>query len=117
VEVRWWEGLRLSMLKQDEHGDLRALNRRNVIPYVHGRMRVVLFKRWLFLSVALSGLPRSCLVLASTWTFYSSRSDSYNETQAPTGGPGTGKTQCSRANDVFNGVDTSCLVACHAALG
>jgi hypothetical protein len=30
------ERLRLSMLKQDEHGDLRGSGRRSVIPYIHG---------------------------------------------------------------------------------
>jgi hypothetical protein len=34
------------------------------------------------------GVKSTCLVLASTQTFYSSRSDSYNETQDPTGGLG-----------------------------
>jgi hypothetical protein len=50
------------MLALDEHSghqDLCGLGRRSVIPYVHGRMRVILFKRWLFLSVALSGLESS----------------------------------------------------------
>jgi hypothetical protein len=30
------EGLRLSTLKQDEHGDLRGSDHRNIIPYVYG---------------------------------------------------------------------------------
>jgi hypothetical protein len=30
------EGLRLSMLKQDGHGDLHGLGHRSVTPYVHG---------------------------------------------------------------------------------
>jgi hypothetical protein len=30
------EGLRLSMLKQDGHGDLHGSGHRSVIPYVHG---------------------------------------------------------------------------------
>jgi hypothetical protein len=43
--------------------------------------------------------------------------------QGPTGGLGVGKTLCCRAqqievaNDVFNGVDMSDLIACHPALG
>jgi hypothetical protein len=41
-------------------------------------------------------VKQTCLVLASTWAFYSLRSGSYNETQGPTGGPGAGKTLCSR---------------------
>jgi hypothetical protein len=39
------EGLRLSTLKQDGNGgyeDLRGSGRWSVIPYVHGRMEVVL---------------------------------------------------------------------------
>jgi hypothetical protein len=43
------------------------------------------------------GVKSTCLVLASTQTFYSSISDSYNETQDLTGGPGAGKILCSRA--------------------
>jgi hypothetical protein len=43
--------------------------------------------------------------------------------QGLTGGLGVGKTLCCRAqqievaNDVFNGVDMSGLIACHPALG
>jgi hypothetical protein len=36
------DGLGLSTLKQDGHGVLRGLDRWSVIPYIHGRMRVVL---------------------------------------------------------------------------
>jgi hypothetical protein len=43
----------------DEHGDLRGSDRWSVIPYVHGKKGHVLSKRWLFLSVALSGLEHS----------------------------------------------------------
>jgi hypothetical protein len=73
------------MLPLDErsgHQDLCGAGRRSVIPYVHGRMVVVLFKHWLFLSVTFSSLEeskRTCLVLASARAFYSSRSGSYNE--------------------------------------
>jgi hypothetical protein len=35
--------------------------------------------------------------LASTRAFYSSSSDSYNESQGPTGGPGAGKALRGRA--------------------
>jgi hypothetical protein len=55
--------------------------------------------------------------------FYSSRSDSYNEFRGPTGGLGAGQALCCRgqrlgvANDVFNGVGMSGLVAYHPALG
>jgi hypothetical protein len=93
------------MLALDEcsgHQDLCGLSHRSVIPYVHGRMRVVLFKRCFFLSVASSGLAElglrgPSLILSSALTFYSSRPDSYNETQDPTGDPGAGKTLCNRA--------------------
>jgi hypothetical protein len=47
------------MLALDERGgdqDLRRSERQSVIPYVHSR-NVILSKRWLFLLVALSGLP------------------------------------------------------------
>jgi hypothetical protein len=50
------------MLALDErrgHQDLRDSDRRSVIPYVHRRMGLVLFKRWLFLLVALSDLESS----------------------------------------------------------
>jgi hypothetical protein len=46
----------LALYECSGHQDLRGLDRRSVIPYVHERMGVVLFKRWLFLSVASSGL-------------------------------------------------------------
>jgi hypothetical protein len=42
-------------------------------------------------------VKRTCLVLASSRAFYSSRPSNYNETQGTTGGPGAGKTLCSRA--------------------
>jgi hypothetical protein len=47
------------MLALDErsgHQDLHGSDCRSVIPYVHESMGVVLFKRWLFLSVVSSGL-------------------------------------------------------------
>jgi hypothetical protein len=50
------------MLAMDEHGGhkyLRGSDHQSIIPYVHERMGVVLPKRWLFLSVALSGLEHS----------------------------------------------------------
>jgi hypothetical protein len=56
----------------DEHGEhqnLRGSDRRSIIPYVHGRMRVVLLKRWLF-----SRLPCVALrVLMSGVAFYSTK--------------------------------------------
>jgi hypothetical protein len=42
------------------------------------------------------GLRATPFVLASVWAFYSSRTDSYNETQGPACGTGAGKTLCSR---------------------
>jgi hypothetical protein len=41
-EIHWLDGLRLSAFEQDGHGDLRGLDRRNVIHYVHRKIRVVL---------------------------------------------------------------------------
>jgi hypothetical protein len=52
------------MLAPDErsgHQDLRGSGHRSVIPYVHGRMGVVLLKRWLF-----SRLP--CVTLSALAT-------------------------------------------------
>jgi hypothetical protein len=121
------EGLRLWTLKQDGHGghdDLRGSGRRSVIPYVHGKMRVVLQCAIQALALLFqSWVERTCLVLASARFFYSSRLGNYNETQGPTGERRAGKILCSRTliarvkNDVFNGVDTSSLVTCHTALG
>jgi hypothetical protein len=54
--------------------------------------------------------------------FYSKRLDSYNEFRDPTCDLRVGQTLCCRAqqlgvaNDVFNGVGMSGLVACHPAL-
>jgi hypothetical protein len=61
------------------------LDRRSVIPYVYGRIRVVLLCVMFNSKVE---VERTCLLLVSTRTFYSSRSDSYNETQGTTGGTG-----------------------------
>jgi hypothetical protein len=64
------EGVLVSWsLAMDEHGgheDLRGLGRRSVIPYVHGRTRIVLLKPALpepaYLSVNLSSTPvKRCL--------------------------------------------------------
>jgi hypothetical protein len=73
------DGLSLSTLKQDGHGGLCGLDRRSVIPYVHGEWELycsMLFKRWL--GSCLQESKRTCLVFARA--FYSSRPDSYNET-------------------------------------
>jgi hypothetical protein len=84
------------MKKHDGHEDLRSLNHWSVIPHVHGRIGVVLqcvvqALSWLFQSWGWE----NPLILASAWTFYSSRTGSYNETQDPTGGLRAGKTLCS----------------------
>jgi hypothetical protein len=56
------------MDEHDEHQDLRGLSRRSVIPYVHGRMGVVLLKHCLF------RLPCVALrVLTPVVAFYSTR--------------------------------------------
>jgi hypothetical protein len=58
--------------------------------------------------------------VAPVRAFYSSRSDSYNESQGPTGGLGANQTLCYRAqrlevsNDVLYGVsnvESFCLIA------
>jgi hypothetical protein len=44
----YWSEVKSLGLAMDEHGehqDLRGSNRWSVIPYIYGRMRVVLFKR------------------------------------------------------------------------
>jgi DNA-directed RNA polymerase subunit N (RpoN/RPB10) len=56
---------------------------------------MVLFKASVELFKA--GVKRTCIVLASVWTFYSSRTGNYNETQGPIGDPGAGKILCRRA--------------------
>jgi hypothetical protein len=72
VMVLYWRELKslgFAMDEQGEHQDLRSSARRSVIPYAHGRMRVVLLKRWLF-----SWLPCVALrVLTPTVVFYSTR--------------------------------------------
>jgi hypothetical protein len=55
----------LVLNERSEHQDLHGSDRRSIISYVYGRMRVVLFKHCLFLLVALSGLKESkriCLI-------------------------------------------------------
>jgi hypothetical protein len=47
------------MDEHGEHRDLRGSGCQSVIPYIHDRKGVVLSKRWLFLSVPLSGLEHS----------------------------------------------------------
>jgi hypothetical protein len=72
-------------LAMDEHGghkDLRGSGHQSIIPYIHGRTGVVLLK---------PALPEPAFLSApceevSTWSFYSSRPGSYNETRGPTSG-------------------------------
>jgi hypothetical protein len=86
------------MKKHGGYENLCGSDRRSIIPYVHGRMGVIL-QCYVEALVSLSSIEiqRTPLVLTSVWTFYSSRPDSYNETQGLTGGLGAGKTLCSRA--------------------
>jgi hypothetical protein len=61
--------------------------------------------------------------VAPAQAFYSLRSDSYNESQDPTGDLRVGQTLYCRAqwlevaNDVVNGVYMTGLVTCHPTLG
>jgi hypothetical protein len=119
VVLLWGRSLASWSLAMDEHGgheDLRGLSHRSVIPYVHGRTELYC-SSLPCLSPLLSSTP--CQV-ASTRAFYSSRSDSYNESQGPTCGLGASKTLCCRAqwlgvtNDVLydiGSVESSCLIA------
>jgi hypothetical protein len=53
VVVLYWRGLKSLGFDMDEHGehqDLRGSRHRSIIPYVYGRMRVVLLKHYFFLS-------------------------------------------------------------------
>jgi hypothetical protein len=57
------------MDEHGEHQDLHGSGRRSIIPYIYGRMEVVLFKCWLF-----SWLPCVALrVLTPDVAFYSTR--------------------------------------------
>jgi hypothetical protein len=70
--VLYWSGLKSLGLAMDEHGehqDLHVSTRRSVIPYVHGRMRVVLLKHWLFYRLPCVALR----VLTPVVAFYSTR--------------------------------------------
>jgi hypothetical protein len=58
----------LAIREYGGHQDLRGSDHQSIIPYVYGRMRVVLLKCWLFLSVALSGLPELGLRAPSPYT-------------------------------------------------
>jgi hypothetical protein len=59
----------LALDERSENQDLRGSGCQSVIPYIHGRKRVVLSKHWFFLSVDLSGLEHSNAVAV----FYSTR--------------------------------------------
>jgi hypothetical protein len=101
------------------HEDLRGSGRQSVIPYVHGRTGLYcsslpcLYESEPFL------FPTDHCEVAPAQAFYSSRSDSYNESQGPTGDLGAGQTLCCRAqqlgvaNDVLHDVSSvksSCLI-------
>jgi hypothetical protein len=74
-----WKGSRT--LEQDEHGGLRGLGYRSLIPYVHGR------KSCIIMCVALFKAELNLVSLANCLVFYISRLGSYTVTQGPTGGP------------------------------
>jgi hypothetical protein len=57
------------MDEHGEHSDLRGLGHQSVIPYVHGRMRVVLLKCWLSSWL----LCLTLRVLTPNVAFYSTR--------------------------------------------
>jgi hypothetical protein len=76
----------LAIDERGGHEGLRGSGYRSVIPYVHGRTGVILLKPTLP-EPAFS--PRPCEEVHAR-AFYSLRSDSYIETQGPTGGPGGG---------------------------
>jgi hypothetical protein len=68
----------------DEHGgygDLRGSGRQNVIPYVHGRMKLY------YSSLSCLSLFPHRREVAPARTFYNSMSGSYIETRSLTGGP------------------------------
>jgi hypothetical protein len=119
VVLLWGRALASWSLAMNEcggHQDLRGLDRRSIIPYVHGRT-----------GLYCTSLP--CLSffypceVAHARAFYTSWSGSYNESQGLIGGLGAGQTLCCGAqwlgvvNDVFNGVGMPDLVAYHPALG
>jgi hypothetical protein len=69
----------------DEHGrhkNLRCLSRQSVIPYVQWRTELYCSSLYAWACLFISLCEE-----VSTRSFYSSRSDSYNETRGPTGGP------------------------------
>jgi hypothetical protein len=74
----------LAIDERGGHGDLRGSGCLNLIPYIQERTELYCGK---------SVLPEPFLFLidpceeVSTRSFYNSRSDSYNETRGPTGGP------------------------------
>jgi hypothetical protein len=80
------------MDEHGEHSDLRGLGRRSIIPYVHGRMGVVLLKSWLS-----SSLPCLALrVLMPTVAFYSTRLLRSHCTPGPDWWPQGSCTLCRR---------------------
>jgi hypothetical protein len=72
----------LVMDERGRHEDLRGLDRRSVIPYIHERTELYCS------SLSCLSLPfRPPCEEVSIRSFYSSRPGSYNETRGPTGGP------------------------------
>jgi hypothetical protein len=72
----------LAIDERGGHEDLRGPDRRSVIPYIYGRMKLY-YSRLPCLSI-FSDRP---IEVAPARSFYSSRSGSYIETRGPTGGP------------------------------
>jgi hypothetical protein len=78
----------LAINERGGHKDLHGSGRRNVIPYVHRRIELYCSSLpCLSLFPAFTDLSLHHCDVALTRAFYSSRSDSYIETQGPTGGP------------------------------
>jgi hypothetical protein len=98
------------MDERSGHQELCGSGRCSVIPYVHRRTELYCIG---LPCLSLFFFPDPCEVVPAR-AFYSSRL---------TGGLGVGQTLCCRterlgvANDVFNDVGMTSLVACHPALG
>jgi hypothetical protein len=107
------------MDERSGHQELCGSGRWSVIPYVHRRTKLYCIG---LPCLSLFFFPDPCEVVPAR-AFYITRLGSYNESRGLTGGLGVGQTLCCRAerlgvaNDVFNDVGMTGLVACHPALG
>jgi hypothetical protein len=81
------------MNEHGEHKDLCGLGHQSVIPYVHGRMRVVLLKHWLSSWVSCVALR----VLTPVVAFYSTRLLRSHCAPEPDRWPQGGCTLCRRS--------------------